>query len=450
VSVGLQPSPCAPRFRSCRALTILKEGYQGRFNIVQEKAREFSTEAGDADLRRLKRQFSSLKNTFLHYVVKDEFIAALADGLPNGTEEIQLASFEEQANRNIDDLRAFKAKNAEVQGEIAALIAQINVMLAETDRINTAATAETARLAEEVAAAEGAAASLPPLSDGLDETACATALAEEAAIARDLETQLAAHMAELAQLESSLPGEREDADVAKAELAELQERQAAIGDNAATGARFAGSAAWSEEASAILQSLGGVSILKALPDAIQLRLHTAYPAAVVAAGSLGDCRTGVHELLVKLDPASGSVAAATLTPADADTADIVEAAGAGRRGVEFVLREVRSRLASVLHRRALAIEAQSRFPGALVEPSGASVTAWVSLRNGQTAQVQAVLEQSWPLGEDVVRVARVEVASSGNGTPECDEIVRRSQGLRLQGRGFVAAFEAVQAQLLGS
>lgn len=30
---------------------------------------------GEADLRRLKRQFSSLKNTFLHYEVKTEFLA---------------------------------------------------------------------------------------------------------------------------------------------------------------------------------------------------------------------------------------------------------------------------------------------------------------------------------------------------------------------------------------
>ncbi len=59
----------------------------------------------------MKRQFSSLKNTFLHYEVKDEFIAALADGLPNGTEEIQLQQFEEEAERTVSQLREWKAKN---------------------------------------------------------------------------------------------------------------------------------------------------------------------------------------------------------------------------------------------------------------------------------------------------------------------------------------------------
>ena len=76
---------------------------------------------GEADLRRMKRQFSSLKNTFLHYEVKDEFIAALADGLPNGTEEIQLQQFEEEAERTIAQLRDWKAKNVDKQGEIASL-----------------------------------------------------------------------------------------------------------------------------------------------------------------------------------------------------------------------------------------------------------------------------------------------------------------------------------------
>ena len=82
--------------RACRALQLLENGYQQRFEVIQKTSKEQSSAVGDADLRRLKRQFSSLKNTFLHYEVKDEFIAALADGLPNGTEEIQLAQFEEE------------------------------------------------------------------------------------------------------------------------------------------------------------------------------------------------------------------------------------------------------------------------------------------------------------------------------------------------------------------
>lgn len=42
---------------------------------MQEAAVEAAAGVGEADLRRLKRQFSSLKNTFLHYEVKNEFLA---------------------------------------------------------------------------------------------------------------------------------------------------------------------------------------------------------------------------------------------------------------------------------------------------------------------------------------------------------------------------------------
>ena len=42
---------------------------------MQETAVEASDAVGEADLRRLKRQFSSLKNTFLHFEVKNEFLA---------------------------------------------------------------------------------------------------------------------------------------------------------------------------------------------------------------------------------------------------------------------------------------------------------------------------------------------------------------------------------------
>ncbi len=47
--------------------------------MVQEAAVEAAAGVGEADLRRLKRQFSSLKNTFLHYEVKNEFLAGAGD-----------------------------------------------------------------------------------------------------------------------------------------------------------------------------------------------------------------------------------------------------------------------------------------------------------------------------------------------------------------------------------
>ena len=54
---------------------MLQGAARQRFAAIQESAVEQAEAVGEADARRLKRQFSSLKNTFLHYEVKNEFLA---------------------------------------------------------------------------------------------------------------------------------------------------------------------------------------------------------------------------------------------------------------------------------------------------------------------------------------------------------------------------------------
>ena len=137
------------------------------------------------------------------------------------------------------------------------------------------------------------------------------------------------------------------------------------------------------------------------------------------------------------DPAAGgTVTAAALTPADVDVSDVVEAAGAGRRGPDFVVREVRARLAGVLHRRALAAEAAARFPGAAADAAGVAVTAPLRPAGGAPVTVQVAVEQSWPDGDDVVRV----VGLSGDVVP-----AKRAaaETVRVEGRGVAAALDAV-------
>ena len=57
-----------------RALEELNSANADRFGRLLDAAREQSAGSGESDLRRLKRQFSTLKNTFLHYDVKEAFI----------------------------------------------------------------------------------------------------------------------------------------------------------------------------------------------------------------------------------------------------------------------------------------------------------------------------------------------------------------------------------------
>ena len=70
-----RPARPATRCPARRALELLRGVASQRAAEVQASAVEAADEVGEADLRRLKRQFSSLKNTFLHYEVKNEFLA---------------------------------------------------------------------------------------------------------------------------------------------------------------------------------------------------------------------------------------------------------------------------------------------------------------------------------------------------------------------------------------
>jgi hypothetical protein len=403
----------------------------------------------------MKRQFSSLKNTFLHYVVKDEFIAALADGLPNGTEEIQLAQFEEEGNKTIERLRGLKSQNEATQNEINGIITEITAMLEEIQQINASAATTMARLQEDIDTATAADAAMPlAVPSDFDEAECHAALAEEEAQARALEAQIAAQLTQIYELEAVLPKEREVTGLARAELADLEEQRAARSGEASsaqTGSRFASTSAWSEENIALLENLGGVKVLAtnmnqsidaedvtaAVPttSSLELELSTAYPTTAVSGGSsLGQCSHGTHALTLTLDASSLIVTGAVLSPADVDTSDIVDAAIAGGRKAEFVVREVRSRIAGVLHRRALAQEVQERFPGSHVDAAFVSVSVPLAQFSGN---VQLAVEQSWPAGDDIIIV----VAITGDGIHA--EKAEKARAVRVEGQGIGAAIDAV-------
>ena len=62
----------------CRALDTLHDASTARAGKVLEAAREQAAGGGESDLRRLKRQFSSLKNTYMLYDTKEHFIDGAA------------------------------------------------------------------------------------------------------------------------------------------------------------------------------------------------------------------------------------------------------------------------------------------------------------------------------------------------------------------------------------
>lgn len=453
--------------------------------MIEETAKEQSAAVGEADLRRMKRQFSSLKNTFLHYVVKDEFIAALADGLPNGTENVLLSQYDEDANRNIENLRALKARNGQTQEEISSLISHINAVLDDLNETNANTTSIVSQIRRDIEDSQNSAADIPELPPGLDESQCQAALTEEAEKARKLEAAIVEQTNKSSEIEAILPSEREETEVLSALVADLSSQREAFKDTEeaeqqqqqpfldAQSTRFSGTVAWADNVIAILQALGGVKIISSLPGQqpsnpttdLLVELSTSFPSIPVSNGSLGACTTGGHSLSMALHTLTGAVCSASLTPADIDISDIIEASISGSRGPDFVVRETRSRLAGVLHRRALANEAIAAYPGTMVDPSGVSITALVPISNrsvitgtnnsNNTADgervitVQVVMDSSWPAessdASKIVRMSSSTVMDNG-----LETMLGELNGKRFEGCGFIAALQAVEQRMASS
>ncbi|KAL4436584.1 hypothetical protein ABPG75_003723 [Micractinium tetrahymenae] len=432
-----------------RALELLQGASRQRFASVQASAVEQADAVGEADLRRLKRQFSSLKNTFLHYEVKNEFLAELLDGRPHGDEGDLLQHFETEVDSSVAHLRQLKAANEASQAAITEAVAQIAAAHEAFERQRAALAGELSRLQAEVAAHEAGtaarAAALPQLPEGPDEQECQDALVAATAEARELEAALAVAEAEAQELGAAIAAEREEAEALRAQLGDLESKNAQQGEKVEANARFLSTAEWCDEVASTTTLLGGISLLHVSPLALHLKLVTAYPTGAVRPGSgsaggawcdPGPCATADHELSVHLQPSGDAVAGAQLTPADVEVADLLDAALEGRRPVDWLVREVQARLGAWLHRRALVDEVRSRLDVLGEGADGASVRA--RLDGGVEAEVR--LAASWPASFDMVQV--VEVAGAADAAKAA-----KAEQLRLEGRGLLQGLEAVGREL---
>jgi hypothetical protein len=437
------------------ALTILSESCETRSKYITEAATEQSASIGEADLRRLKRQFSSLKNTFTHYEVKDEFIAALADGLPNGTEDIQLAQFEEEAARNIETLRKMKAANEQTQNELASVIAEIHQLLEDINIQNGHTQSIMNQVAHEIQEDALAQDAMPPLpANGCtNEDSCQADLTEEAATAQSLEADIIAISNEIADVEAALEKEKEECNreeekVSEAEalLEELVQRAQTLAKEeldstsidqkiqlennkkvleakeTAKLKRLRALSVWTEEAISLLQDLGGVVITghqasrKGQP--LEIQLTTTYPTVPVL--STQDvpvaCSKVEHRLLLQLD-LSGHVVEATLEPADVYLTDILlrhSPEETTRPSPGRVVREIRTRICQVKHRTALIRAASAQFPGIATpsNPSLADSFIFPVNVNAVNFMVKISLEECWPLSVDHPEVVSISCLES--------------------------------------
>lgn len=397
------------------ALNMLKEGCEARSNTVQEAAKEQSVSVGDADLRRLKRQFSSLKNTFLHYEVKDEFIAALADGLPNGTEEIQLAQFEEEANRNIQLLREWKGRNAEKQEEISLLIDQVDAALQSVATSAAATLDGVLELQQEIEEFEREAALVPEEApEGMDEGECKRIIETEAARAGELESMLVSTMDSVVQLEMQVPKEQEELEMAKALLAELKLKGKEQGEKEMAekeSRRFAASSAWALETVSLLETLGGVCDAHVKNDILSMKMESMYPYdPVVGSDALRDLTCSVeHAVELDICSTSGYVTGGRVVPADIDVNQLVRQANKlGRNpSVHYVIGESRSHIAGLYHRKALIDAVMETYQNVTSDAEAKEVMATCMLSSSGSIHVKMSMEGSWPEDNDTVVITNI-------------------------------------------
>ncbi|KAL6776452.1 hypothetical protein ACKKBG_A21190 [Auxenochlorella protothecoides x Auxenochlorella symbiontica] len=300
-----------------RALTSLLATTAQRFDEVEAAARARTDEVGEADLRRLKRQFGSLKNSFLHFEVKESFITSLIEGLPTGTEADQLADFEAEVEATVARLQAVKAGNKALTAEIEGLIEEV--------------CAGRAELLSRGADLAGRLATLPPAPGPADPDAGAAGGAEEAGAelerlsrelavaseeARRLEAELASAASASEDALAATQAARDEASGLSARAGDLAARRTRRGQERAGPDHCADLVRWAAAATELCCALSGVSVLGFREGSIRLRLVTAYP--TVAVGLKHDlgalpCRTATHEAELRLDGAM-RVTQATLEP----------------------------------------------------------------------------------------------------------------------------------------
>lgn len=420
-----------------------------RKTTIEQAAKEQSVSVGEADLRRMKRQFSSLKNTFLHYEVKDEFIAALADGLPNGTEDIQLQQFEEEAERNIELLREWKSKNVSKQDEIRNLIETVDGVMAEVDGETKKTLEDLHVLFDEMAEFEAferdAAIDIEP---GMDEEECRRIIQEESRRALELESRLIASMDELHVLESKAPDMRHELEMMKEELsgvqsavaaahAEKENREATDASASKTVNRKSTSrqhyaraktSAWASESISVLQAISGVSDVNMIDTTVTLTNTTMFPVHSMVKSRSNEAIMASstehvdHQIELQMDETTGHVITGTIVPSppcySSIIDDIVTYTLAQNRypTVERVLGDVRIRLAGYHHRKAL-IEGEAAAGMKAIHDVSNDANDFTCVTKGGL-RLKIHIKACWPEHEDQFTIVSCE-PSMPHGDTEC-------------------------------
>lgn len=116
-----------------QTLDSLTQEVAEHFGAVQDTAKQQVQGSGRSDLRRLKRQFQTLKSTYVNFDVKDGFIQGLQDDskLCSDQQLANLEAMEVQLAKASDQLRAAKQQNATASAQVMDNISSVATMFDE-------------------------------------------------------------------------------------------------------------------------------------------------------------------------------------------------------------------------------------------------------------------------------------------------------------------------------
>eukprot|EP00884_Botryococcus_braunii_P012708 jgi/Botrbrau1/21438/Bobra.0216s0047.2 len=293
-----------------------------RYAMVLNTSSEKACGAGASDLRRLKRQFSSLKNTYILYDVKEGFIDGLRGGLPDGTEAANLAEVETELDMHSGSIKTWKAKNQETEEH---LLRDVTNFSSQYNRFKEEKATTSKTLAATVGElkSRGAQDQAHMRTDLAEEVGRMAELTQEA---RELESRIAACQAEAAELQEAIASEEEHMVLLKRKgIPRLPEDD------------VKSRTPWCQELSRLLTELSGVEVANINESSIELHLHRTHDK-----NTPGPSQKAM--LLLQFSDDNTEIRQAELLNTGIDIDDIVREANIQHRPLTFVVRESLKRL----------------------------------------------------------------------------------------------------------
>ena len=369
------PHPFLPR----RTLATAQRDVKLELQRINEQASEAAVGCGESDLRRLKRQFKSMKNTFIQYDVKDSFMEALQQGRPCAEEEQFLVQYTAEVDQFESSLRAQKAQNSALKDDITALVSHLVATESQLHAKQDVLRADLDALQRSIVAARAAHAARNdvsndennhPTSDSVphhdhgkdaDEQTLQAALQAEAERARDLERRLAEVAAASRECEHAATAEEANVERLRQQLREVEAVASAEVQVREKEAAHADMDAWLASVLGLVEGISGMELVGREERGATLRVRNmrsgrgrdnlqkdnvdAGAGAAVDAGAGADDAeaTPSHEVRVTWD-VKGRPESVTVVPEVPGTEALVEEARRLGEEPAFVVMRVRSLL----------------------------------------------------------------------------------------------------------